>query len=981
MIARGCRLALLVGFTLVLWLATWRALAQSPASPPIGSPVDQSIFSFTVNVDTPVTAWLRREPRSLQPQLWLQRGTDPPFLVWRGEPLTHVGRPQWTARGLLIPLSPTGNAITPYAYTVTVPFACFTGSGPCRPERVASPSETLPPVLRIPPLRSSTVITPPRYIRVQHDPRNPCRQAKAGQIDVIPFEEYVARVLPAEMPAGWPPAALQAQAIAIRTYAWYQILQNKPDFDVTDWTDFQVMCDDRYPSTDQAVAATAGQALFFNGLPILAMYSAQNGHPTRGVSWLPYLTPVPDPVSLGEPRRGHGLGLSQWGAKRWAERGWNAYQILAHYYPDTELYLPPPITVPTGTLLPLELEDMTLGRGYPIRAWLGRADRVRLITVTATTREGLWQPVLTATAPFTSPWLGVWIPPDTFSSPYPITLTAVVRTRDGLTLPLGTARVWRDLRPLTVTLTSVTLTVKPRVPITVTGFSPPQSNVRLGVGAQWVVRATEGTVLPAAGVWITDTAAGGTLVWQHRVGDPPATWHSPPVTDLPRGRSYRAWFRLRAAAPLDPNVLVYLDVVTADGTTLLGMRAVRGIEFRSANTYQEYPVDFHLFEWQGPTGPVVFRVRAYGRAEIALERVLITEYPRPLTSPFQWDLPQRPGRHTLIAKATTPTGFVTPDHPLTLTLRMPRPPLTITLTPPYTGWITSPLTLQGRVTTAVAAPDLTTFAYRYTTPHGLTDVHPLSLTDVTSRTARFTLPVTWLPEGQVTLSVHGQDRFTYRGASRPITLSLDLTPPQVELIPSRPPNAVGWYTAAVSWTLTAVDAGSGVDVLTLCITPGFCDDLKASDVPWTFPVDEEGRYTFTVHAQDVAGHTRSLTRTVAVDLAPPVTEVYVPSRVRRAAVKVQWQAQDTHPIVGYDLQVWSATTGWQSWLTRTQRTRMTFWGEPGATVAFRARAYDIAGWTGAWSSPVTLTLPYVAFFPHLSRPAVSLPRAAERPNP
>ncbi|MCL6590579.1 MAG: SpoIID/LytB domain-containing protein [Firmicutes bacterium] len=32
---------------------------------------------------------------------------------------------------------------------------------------------------------------------------------------------------------------------------------------------------------------------------------------------------------------GHGVGLSQWGAKGMAEAGFNAYQIIAHYYPGT----------------------------------------------------------------------------------------------------------------------------------------------------------------------------------------------------------------------------------------------------------------------------------------------------------------------------------------------------------------------------------------------------------------------------------------------------------------------------------------------------------------------------------------------------------------------------------------------------------------------------------------------------------------------
>ena len=34
---------------------------------------------------------------------------------------------------------------------------------------------------------------------------------------------------------------------------------------------------------------------------------------------------------------GHGVGLSQWGAKSLAEQGWSCEAILAHYFPGTQL--------------------------------------------------------------------------------------------------------------------------------------------------------------------------------------------------------------------------------------------------------------------------------------------------------------------------------------------------------------------------------------------------------------------------------------------------------------------------------------------------------------------------------------------------------------------------------------------------------------------------------------------------------------------
>ncbi|HOM25207.1 MAG TPA: stage II sporulation protein SpoIID, partial [Thermosynergistes sp.] len=64
----------------------------------------------------------------------------------------------------------------------------------------------------------------------------------------------------------------------------------------------------------------------------------------------PILPSIPAPTVTPTPTRtaggivsfygrgwGHGVGMSQWGAKAMAERGWSARQILNHYYPNTEI--------------------------------------------------------------------------------------------------------------------------------------------------------------------------------------------------------------------------------------------------------------------------------------------------------------------------------------------------------------------------------------------------------------------------------------------------------------------------------------------------------------------------------------------------------------------------------------------------------------------------------------------------------------------
>ena len=88
--------------------------------------------------------------------------------------------------------------------------------------------------------------TAPATIRVRHDAANACRSVPVGQIDVIDFETYVKRVVPAEVFSSWDDDALKTQAVAARTYAWFWLLQHGMSaYDVTDSTAYQYMCDTR----------------------------------------------------------------------------------------------------------------------------------------------------------------------------------------------------------------------------------------------------------------------------------------------------------------------------------------------------------------------------------------------------------------------------------------------------------------------------------------------------------------------------------------------------------------------------------------------------------------------------------------------------------------------------------------------------------------------------------------------------------------
>ncbi|MEM6426086.1 MAG: SpoIID/LytB domain-containing protein [Cyanobacteria bacterium P01_D01_bin.128] len=245
-------------------------------------------------------------------------------------------------------------------------------------------------------------------------------------VNYVDLEHYLFSVLGGEMPTDWPEAALQAQAVAARSYALYKRqAAGNAIYDLgatTTWQVYRGLVEEA-ESTRSAVTATEGQVLTYNGRIIEAVFHSSSGGHTENVEdvWsqpLPYLRGVKDydegaPVfawtaeftleqfasrigGIGElrvatPERttpqgrivtmrlegtdgartlsgndlrrdlglrstlfritaiddnrveitgrgfGHGIGLSQWGARNLAEQGYAYDQILTHYYQGARL--------------------------------------------------------------------------------------------------------------------------------------------------------------------------------------------------------------------------------------------------------------------------------------------------------------------------------------------------------------------------------------------------------------------------------------------------------------------------------------------------------------------------------------------------------------------------------------------------------------------------------------------------------------------
>ncbi len=246
-------------------------------------------------------------------------------------------------------------------------------------------------------------------------------------VGVIDLETYIAGVVAAELMPGWPPAALQAMAVAARSYTRWRMSQStKAPYHLTSDVSSQVfrgLNRIREP-VRQATRQTRGQVLRYKGRPIAAYYHACAAGRTATAAEVwgkdqPYLKSVISPdlacnrinwraamhvkdagkklgigavtaaritaftksnrveevelmtaegarlfsgqtlrkklgwailrstdfsismtgrqlVFLGHGS-GHGVGMSQWGAKGLAQRGKDYRAILAHYYKDCQL--------------------------------------------------------------------------------------------------------------------------------------------------------------------------------------------------------------------------------------------------------------------------------------------------------------------------------------------------------------------------------------------------------------------------------------------------------------------------------------------------------------------------------------------------------------------------------------------------------------------------------------------------------------------
>ncbi len=739
---------------------------------------------------------------------------------------------------------------------------------------VSGASSSVPP--SSPPAALTTQLVPPATIRVKHDVRNDkWTDWPVGEIRVFPFEEYVKRVVSCEVYWSWPMETLKAQAVAARTCGWFWVRahQNWP-FDVSDFADYQMMCSDIGEGISDAVDATSGQYIAYGGDITFCEYSAENSDPTLDSSVYPYMRGVEDPVSFGETRRGHGHGLSQWGAQRWASiYNWDYQKILMHYYTGVSVELPQgatPDSAPpmASVVLPWSSWYVTGSRVFLSGNASDAASGVARSDFTARFASGVTA-TIGSDANANGGWSAAWDVSSFADQPLasPVVLSMTVRDGAGNVAAGAPARIGLDRSPPTVTAAlDLPYGGGPTVTLRLSGGDVGSGLAAMALSNDWLWEG-EGLAYPGTGAAVSDTAALNGSAWRARAGLDPAGAVFGPFTTVLTDSQYIAYFRLKTTSPLTTAVIARLDVITSSvvvtgqpqTTGILGLHEVRGGDFRAAGQYQEMAVRFdHITATQ----QLEFRTHFLGVSDLYLDRVLIVAYPTQFVTRTVWTIGDGALPRTVRVKSLDAAGNVSPDA-IVIVGGTPAPTVTPSGTPTLTGTPGATLSPTRTPTTSPSAPPGTATP----TPTGA------SASPTSSRTPTLTATMT--------------------------ATALSPTPTLTPTVPATATATPGLYTKTPTSTHTATPAVSGVRLALPLIlsdylspptatatrgpapvcTPGVAATFGVGSEPHGVAIAAGRLYVANFTGMGLAGTVSVLNSTTGQSIVPPIAVGLAPNGV------------------------------------------------------------------------------------------------------
>jgi hypothetical protein len=173
-------------------------------------------------------------------------------------------------------------------------------------------------------------------------------------------------------------------------------------------------------------------------------------------------------------------------------------------------------------------------------------------------------------------------------------------------------------------------------------------------------------------------------------------------------------------------------------------------------------------------------------------------------------------------------------------------------------------------------------------------------------------------------------------------IAIDTMPPAVHAVPSRPPDANGWYDKPVSFTFQGTDATSGV--------------ASCSSVTYSGP--DNGTASVSGTCTDQAGNVGHASYTFAYDSTPPTIGSLSAQHGNRS-VSLTWKATGLQ-----SLQVTRSGSGFHKVVYRGTGSELRNTGlRVGARYTYTVTAVDEAGNTSKASLGVTATGPLTAPVP------------------
>jgi stage II sporulation protein D len=142
---------------------------------------------------------------------------------------------------------------------------------------------------------------------------------KIWAVNLVNLRHYLHSVVASEVSPSWPQEALKAQSVAARSYAltyYFKPMSSLFDLGATEYYQVYSGIDREASETNQAVDATAGEFVSYQGGIVESLYAASDDIVAEAFQ---------------------GRGMSQLGALSLAEQGYSYQQILGGYYPGTGL--------------------------------------------------------------------------------------------------------------------------------------------------------------------------------------------------------------------------------------------------------------------------------------------------------------------------------------------------------------------------------------------------------------------------------------------------------------------------------------------------------------------------------------------------------------------------------------------------------------------------------------------------------------------